>query len=221
MEYPVFLNIRDRLCVVIGGGPVGRRKAEGLLVAGARVRLVSPGASSAEGQPSGLEIVSREYRAGDLCGAFLAFAATDNPDINDAVAEEARHAGIPVNVADAPEKGDFSLPARFSRGDLCVAASTGGKNPAFAVLVKEYLAAAVGDEWAVFLEIAAAVRQRRLVENGTPATGEEVFARLLGKDLPALISCKNTLKIDAALEEVLGPGYSLAGLGVSVNPKEN
>lgn len=203
--------------MVIGSGPVGRRKAEGLLAAGARVRLVSPGASFEEGPPLGLEIVPRDYRVGDLCGAFLAFAATDDRAVNAAVAEEARRAGVPVNVADAAEEGDFSLPARFSRGDLCVAVSSNGKSPAFAVLVKEYLAAAVGEEWAVFLDICAAVRREKAAEN----TRGGVPAKLLEKDLPGLINCKNTLKIDAVLEEVLGPGYSLAALGVSLPPVDN
>jgi len=215
MEYPVFVNVRDRLCVVVGGGPVGRRKAEGLLAAGARVRLVSP---CAEASPPGVEVVSREYRTGDLHGAFLVFAATGDRAVNAAVAVEARRAGVPVNVADVPEEGDFSLPARFFRGDLCVAVSTNGKSPAFAVWLKEYLAAAIGEEWEVFLDIAAAIRQKRLREKGRSGSGERVFGRLLEKDLPALISCRNTLKIDTALEEVLGPGYSLSGLGVSLPP---
>jgi precorrin-2 dehydrogenase/sirohydrochlorin ferrochelatase len=216
MEYPVFLHIRNRLCIVVGGGSVGRRKAEGLAEVGARVRLIDPTPFSTGKEPPELEILRREYRSGDLRGAFLAFAATDDRAVNAAVAEEARREDIPVNVVDAPEEGDFSLPARFRRGDLTVAVSTNGKSPAFAVLVKEHLAGIVGDEWAVFLEIASAIRGRMEVAGRTPQAPGEVFSRLLKKDLPGLISCKNIRAIDAVLEEILGPDFSLDGLGVSV-----
>ncbi len=216
MEYPVFLDIRDRLCVVIGGGPVGRRKAQGLFKAGARVRLVEPQPLPEGTNLSGVEILQREYRIGDLCGAFLAFAATDDRAVNVAVAEEARRTAVLVNVADAPEEGDFSLPARFSRGDLTVAVSTNGKSPAFAVLVKEFLAAAVGEEWSVFLEIAAAIRQEMIAHGRKSPAADEIFSRLLEKGLPNLIKYTDAREINSALKEIMGPGYALEDLGVSI-----
>ena len=219
MAYPVFLNIKDRLCVVIGGGSVGLRKAQGLVAAGARVRLITPVAPGGANLPAGLETVCRDYRAGDLGGAFLAFAATGNRAVNAAVVDEARRTGVPVNVADVPAEGDFSLPARFSRGDLCVAVSSNGKNPAFAVLVKDYLTKVLGEEWGVFLDIAAAIRQKSSAEGREPETGKELLARFLEKDLPGLINSGAESKIDVVLKEILGSGSSLAELGVSLDSK--
>ncbi|MBN2429655.1 MAG: bifunctional precorrin-2 dehydrogenase/sirohydrochlorin ferrochelatase [Deltaproteobacteria bacterium] len=214
MAYPVFLNIKDRLCVVVGGGSVGLRKAQGLVAAGARVRLVAPVAPEAEELPAGLEFVRSEYRSGDLDGAFLAFAATDDRAVNAAVADEAKRLGVPVNVADVPEEGDFSLPAQFSRGDLCVAVSTRGNSPAFAVLVKEYLTTALGAEWAVFLDIASALRQKG------QAADKELLVKLLKKKLPDLISSGDESKTDVVLKEVLGHGCSLAELGITLDAKD-
>jgi precorrin-2 dehydrogenase/sirohydrochlorin ferrochelatase len=217
MEYPIFLDIRDRLCVVVGGGPVGWRKAKGLAEAGARVRLISARVYAEWKERSDVEIYQREYRPGDLRGAFLAFAATDDRNVNAAVAEEARREKIPVNVVDAPEEGDFSLPARFNRGDLTVAVSTNGKSPAFAVLVKDFLQGVLSGEWAVFLEMAAAIRRRALTEGLRSPSANEIFTRLLEKNMPNLINCKDFQAIDAALEEVLGPDYTLESLGISIS----
>jgi precorrin-2 dehydrogenase len=221
MEYPVFLDIRDRLCVVIGGGLVGRRKAQGLAGAGARVRLIEPQPLPEGTIVPGVEILQREFHSGDLRGAFLAFAATDDRAVNAAVAEEARRTAVLVNVVDAPEEGDFSLPARFSRGDLSVAVSTNGKSPAFAVLVKEFLAAAVGDEWRVFLEIAAAIRQKMLAQGCKSPAANEIFFRLLEKGLPNLIKYTDARGINSALKEIMGPGYALEDLGVSFSTRDD
>ena len=93
--YPVFLDLKGKLCVLIGGGEVAERKAQGLLECGAEVTMISPTATpdirarAAEGQ---LTWHQREYRHGDLEGAFLAIAATDQETVNEAISEEARSA---------------------------------------------------------------------------------------------------------------------------------
>jgi precorrin-2 dehydrogenase/sirohydrochlorin ferrochelatase len=220
MDYPVFLNMRGRLCVIIGGGAVGLRKARSLLAAGARVRLVAPLAPPSEDLPAKLEIVGREYRAGDLQGAFLAFAATADRAVNAAVVDEGRQRGVPVNVADVPDEGDFFLPARFSRGDLSVAVATGGKSPAFAVMARNYLKTVMGDDWAVFLDIAAAIRRKAQGKNYAGEVVEAALESLREKDLPGLIRCGRSRDIDVTLVEVLGSGWTLAELGISLAPKK-
>lgn len=214
MEYPVFFNIENRLCVVVGGGPVGWWKAEGLAEAGARVRLIAGCAKSVERKPLKIEALWREYLPDDLRGAFLVFAATNDRAVNAAVTEEAKRLNIPVNVADSPEEGDFILPARFRRGDLTVAVSTNGKSPAFAVLVEQYLEERLGSEWVVFLEIATAIRRKMLTGKLKSAALKEIYLRLLDRNLPGLIIRGDTQGINAALTEVLGHGCSLDDLDV-------
>src|SRR4051794_13281210 len=121
--FPVFLELTERLVVVIGGGPVGRRKATALLDAGARVRLVCLEAASEI--HSHLEWRAEPYRAEHLDGATLVFAAAV-ADVNRRVVADARARGLWVNCADEPDDGDFIVPAVVRRGQLLVAIGTGG-----------------------------------------------------------------------------------------------
>jgi siroheme synthase-like protein len=144
-SYPVSLTrVAGALAVVVGGGPVGERKARGLIAVGAAVRLVSPDATDAlrEWAAAGqLRWEARPYTPGDLEGARLAFAATDSRAVNAAVAEEAAHLGVLCNIADDPAGSDFHLPAIHRQGDLTVAVSTEGGSPARAARTRDQIAA--------------------------------------------------------------------------------
>lgn len=149
--YPIFLNLQDRYCVVVGGGKVAGRKVGKLLRARARVKVVSP-----EIEPdlakSAVEVEQKPYEVGDLAGAVLAFAATDSREVNAAAAREAKELGIPVNVADNPSEGDFALPSTLRRGGLQVAVSTGGASPTLAREIRGELEEMFGPEWAGVVE---------------------------------------------------------------------
>lgn len=142
--YPIVLtSLAGALAVVVGGGPVGERKARGLLAAGARVRLVSPAATPqlrAWADAGRIAWLGRPYAPGDLAGAALAFAATDARAVNAQVARDAAAAGLLCNVADAPAEGSFHLPAVHRAGDLTVAVSSGGAAPARAVALRDAIA---------------------------------------------------------------------------------
>lgn len=211
-EFPIFLHLQERLCVVVGGGTVGRRKAQALHQGGAWVRLIGP--ESGEPPPAGVELIIRPYRPGDLAGAFLVFAATGDRQVNAAVAAEARAAGIPVNVADLPEEGDFLLPAKLHRGDMTIAVSTGGRSPALAALVRDRLAATLGLEWSLVLEIAAALRQKKLTLQPEVEYNSQVLQRLLAGGLPDMLAAGATTEIDRLLASAAGAGCSLASLGI-------
>jgi siroheme synthase-like protein len=160
--YPIYLDLADRPCVVIGGGSVAERKVQGLLAAGAAVTVVAPTLTHGlEALAAGGRIchVAREYARGDLDGHRLAFAATDDGAVNAAVAREGGERGVWVNAADDPVHCDFILPAVLRRGPLVVAVATGGASPAVAALVRDELDRRLGPEYALLGEVAAEVRR--------------------------------------------------------------
>jgi precorrin-2 dehydrogenase/sirohydrochlorin ferrochelatase len=213
-DYPILLQLQGRLCVVIGGGPVAIRKACGLREAGGRVRLIASELAVPAGELTDVEVVIRPYSAGDLQGAFVAFAATDDRLVNAAVVREARQGGVLVGVADAPEEGDFTLPALLRRGNLTVAVATAGGSPALAALLRERLADQLGPEWATVLEIAAALRQKRLTLQGKTEYNQAILRRLLEGGLPDLIADGDASAVDRLLQTLFGEGCTLAQLGI-------
>ena len=149
--YIACLRLDGRRCVVVGGGPVGLEKVEGLLACDAAVTLVSPEAVpelqryAAEGS---VAWERREYRAEDLEGAFLAIAATSRTDLNVRVFEEAEARSMLVNVVDVPDLCNFILPAIVRQGPLAIAISTAGASPALAKRMKREIAEAFGEPYA-------------------------------------------------------------------------
>ena len=136
--YPIFLDLQGRPAVVVGGGRVAARKAAALVEAGARVRVIAPRLVP---ELQAHQVERRSYRPGDLRGAVLAFAATNDRRVNHAVAVEATRRRIPVNVADSLEECTFIVPARVSRGGLEIAVSTGGRSPRLAKQLRRRLEA--------------------------------------------------------------------------------
>jgi precorrin-2 dehydrogenase/sirohydrochlorin ferrochelatase len=171
--YPVMLKIGGRLSVICGGGRVAERKAQGLLEAGALVRIVSPGVTEkleSHSRTGRLEWIQKEFENSDLAGASLVFAATDDPAVNRRIAEAARELGIPVNSADDGESGDFILPAVLRRGEFILAAGVSGGSPALAARVIRELTDRYGPEYA---EYAGTLRRIRTVVKSVVEDPEE------------------------------------------------
>jgi len=161
VSYPILVDLAGRPTVVAGGGRVAERKVRGLLAAGATVRLVSPEVTPGlAGLAARNEIVveARPWRRGDLAGAVLAVAATDDPAVNAGVTEEGRSAGVLVNRVDEPDSGGFTVPAVLRRGDLTVAVATSGRTPGLAGALRRRLEEVFGPEWAELVELFAADR---------------------------------------------------------------
>lgn len=159
--YPVFLDLKGKPVVVIGGGNIAHQKMENLVKVGADVTVISPdlnepmAALKAEGR---FRHIEREYQPGDLEGYNLAFVATDDRSVNATVADEGKARGVWVNAVDDPPYCDFIMPGIVQRGDLVLAISTGGRSPAMARKMREELAEFLTDEWVAMLELAAEVR---------------------------------------------------------------
>jgi siroheme synthase-like protein len=127
-HYPVFLDLKDRPVLVVGAGKIALRKIRGLLEAGARVTVVAP-ERLPEFDRLPVRLVPRRFRASDLAGAVLVFAATDDRLTNHRIGIAAKGRGIFANIADSAGECDFVVPARVQRGDIHVAISTGGASP--------------------------------------------------------------------------------------------
>lgn len=114
-RFPLFLDLAGRRAVVLGGGTVGLRRAEALAQFGAEVTVIAPRLVR---ELPGVRHLARRYQAGDLAGAFLAVAATDDPAVNAAAGREAQERGVLFNRSDCPEACGFFFPAICEGGGL-------------------------------------------------------------------------------------------------------
>ena len=160
--YPVYIQLREQPCVVIGGGKIAEGKVDGLLAAQANVTVISPELTAHLQQlveDKQITYLARTYEPGDLGGAFMVICATDQAEINHQVWQEASANRQLVNVVDDTPRCNFIAPSILRKGDLTIAISTSGKAPALAVRLKERLQGELGPEYARFLELAGELRE--------------------------------------------------------------
>ena len=180
--YPINIRIADRLCLVIGGGPVALRKVKGLLQAGARVRVISPEVEPElqKLEESGkIEWMRRGYVEGDLRGGYLAFAVTDDRAVQALIMKEAEKSAVLLNSADDPKGSDFHVPAHFRRGKMLITISTGGGSPALAKQIREQLEEEIVPEYGAVVDLLSLVREQVVSRIDDPAAHAELFRRLL------------------------------------------
>jgi precorrin-2 dehydrogenase len=209
--YPIYLDMRGRNALVVGGGAVGSRKAKTLLKAGARVTVVSPQVTAAIqslAETGELNWHARPYRASDMATMFLVFSATDDPDLNQCIEADAIRHHVLCNFADAPDRGHFILPSIVARGDLLVSISTSGKSPAVARRLRQEMEAYFGEEYAPFLRLMGAIREQLLARAHAPEDHRKVFDRLIDGGLLALVKSGDREGIDTLLQSVLGDGFN-------------
>jgi siroheme synthase-like protein len=138
-DYPIVLDLEDVPVLLVGGGVIASRKAEGLLAAGARVTVVAPLITpDLAGRVAATRV--KRYDASDIAGHRLVLTATDDPTVNAAVAADAGAAGVWANSADDPQNCTFILPAVARSGPIVVAVGTGGASPALASRLRREIA---------------------------------------------------------------------------------
>ncbi|MEF2968005.1 NAD(P)-dependent oxidoreductase [Paenibacillus sp. M1] len=158
---PVMLNLNGRRCVIVGGGAVAERKAVSLIEAGAEVVMICPAVTTGlQRLHAEKRIVweRRPYENGDLRGAFLVYAATDRPEVNDAVIKEAADHGIPANHAGEGSRGSFITPSVMRRGSLIVAVSASGAGPGATRELCREIEESFGDDYETYIDFLSFAR---------------------------------------------------------------
>ncbi len=190
--FPLFLKLRGITAVVAGGGPVAARKVNALLRAGAGVTVVAP-----EAVPKILHLAKREkitllrrrWRRADIRRGRLVLAATSDRALNLEIARAATADSRWVNVASSPEASSFFLPSMFSRGEIVLAISTGGRSPLLARTLRRRLGDVLSQEYAAWARLLGRIRgeaQRRIRSERKRAAGLRRLVRSERRLLPLL-----------------------------------
>jgi precorrin-2 dehydrogenase/sirohydrochlorin ferrochelatase len=167
--YPVFLKIKEKRCLVVGGGSVAERKVRTLIDYGASVTLISPELTSGLKklvEQGKIILINRDYLKGDLDGFFLAVAATSEPEVNRKIYNEAEDSGILINSVDDPDNCNFFVPSSIRRGDLQLSISTSGKAPYFAKKLRKFLEKIFYNDLGQDIEKLSMIRLKIIEETG-------------------------------------------------------
>lgn len=206
--YPLFLNIQDKKCVVVGGGNVAWRKVCSLKEAGAKVTVVSPVFCAELEKETGIEKIKQKYDEAFLKEALVVIASTDDEEVNKKVYHDAVKRGLLVNVVDRPEFCSFIVPSSIVRGDFCISISTGGASPAFARNIREYLEKQFGDEYTEFTRLLLEIRRKVLCEIKEESIRRDVLQRIAGLDMLEIIKKKGVIEAKKKMLEIISEKIS-------------
>lgn len=205
MEYlPIFADLKQRPCLIVGGGEVAWRKARMLLKAGAAVRVVAPELNSefqalvADGQ---VTHQAHEFAPEQLDGVFLAIAATDSKTVNALVYQSANQRQVLVNVVDDTPRCSFIVPSIVDRSPLIVAISSSGKAPVLARLVREKLEALLPQHLGSMARVAGGFRDRLKQSLGSVTERRKFWERAFNGRFAELIAAGQEQQAAEALEQ--------------------
>lgn len=181
-KYPIFLELRGRRVVLIGGGAVALRKAETLLEAGARLVVVAEQIDdmlALKAKDKDAELIKSKYSKDYLMGAALVIAATNDHSLNKQIYKHCQKLEILCNVVDEPELCDFFVPAVVRRGDLQIAVGTEGQCPAYAGHLRGKLEKLFTDEHGKFLAELEKLRNKIIEAVPDANTRKVLLSRLV------------------------------------------
>ena len=195
--YPLLLDLTGMRCLVIGAGEVGLRKIRGLLHCAPKlITAVDPTPPDPEltallATQDNFSYEQRPFGPADLDQAELVFACTSNRAVNAAIGQACMERGILCNMTDAPELGNFVLPASITRGDLTISISTSGASPALARVIRQDLEKRYGPEYEIMTRLLAEIRVALLALGHGSDENREIFRELAASALPELIRTTN------------------------------
>jgi precorrin-2 dehydrogenase/sirohydrochlorin ferrochelatase len=200
--YPIFVNLENKPCLVVGAGGVGKRKARTLLEAGASPVLIVD-THPADGEIEEILTLGnahfecRSFEDADLDNQFMVIACTSNESVNHRISEQCTKRDILCNIVDDPESGSFIVPSSIKQGDLTLAISTGGNSPAMTKRIRRELQDFFGEEYAHMLTIMGRLRPLLLSLSMETSKNTAVFRALVDSSLLDALKVHN---LDAARE---------------------
>ncbi len=213
--YPMFVSLEKRVCLVVGGGPVGERKVRGLLQYGAAIRLVAEELTpwlQDQCDKGTVLLVGKTYTKGYLEDVDLVFAATNDFAMNRVIAEDAERRRLWCNMATEPETGSFIVPSMVQRGPLTIAISTGGASPAMAVRIKQQLEDEFGAEWIILLHLMTLLRAAIQSKGLESAQNQKIYRNIAELPLSEWVRNGEETRIIEAISGSCQPWVSLTEL---------
>jgi len=204
--YPVSLDLREKNCLVVGGGKVAERKVKSLLECGAIVKVISLALTEELARLAGAKKIfwaERSFQPQDLEDIFLVIVATNQGEINEKVGKMASAKGILVNIADNSQNSNFIVPATHRQGLLAISISTGGASPALAARIRREIAHTYGQEYGELLEILQKIRPQIINRYSTQEERKRVFARVVDSDILELIREGKQEKVKERIAECI------------------
>jgi precorrin-2 dehydrogenase/sirohydrochlorin ferrochelatase len=192
--YPAFINLYEKQCVVVGGGSVAERKVLPLLRSGAKITVISPALTEIlekQRDKGAINHIKRNYKRGDLKGAFLVIAATSDERINREVSEDAP---CLVNAVDMPEIANFIVPSTINSGQLTIAVSTSGASPAVARAIRKELELLYGRDFGQYINFLKKLRERAKKEILDKDVRKRFLKELASKEIIQILR-KNGFKM--------------------------
>ncbi len=203
---PIFLNLKHKTALVVGGGEVAARKVSMLLQAQAKVRLISPDIChnlQVMLQDGAIEYAQREFQDGDLDGCTIAYAATNDPQANIMVSKAAQSKQLPVNVVDQPDLCSFISPSIVDRSPVVIAVSTGGASPVLARLIRTRLESLIPAGYGRLADLAQRFRERVKARYANPRERKAFWENVLSHGVAERVFSGHMKEADIAMEKAL------------------
>ncbi len=211
--YSLIIDLTGRPCLIVGGGEVACRKIESLAAAGAAVTVISPDLlpqARALADAGTITWRKERFASQDVSGYTLVVAATNQPEVNQAVYRAVKACGGWINIVDRPDLCNVIVPSAVQRGKLMISVSTSGASPGLAQKIKQEIERAYGPEYESYVDFLADMRQRVLAEVADPKRRREIFRRLLD-DAYLTASDEQRKHMAAALLREQGPHGGMQG----------
>lgn len=204
--YPVMLDVRGRSAIVIGGDRIAAEKATALANSGARVSVLSPGFGAEMltlAERGQVALRHKSYESGDLAGAFVVVAATNDATLIEAIWQETQQRGQPVNIVDVPRYCTFILPSILRRGKLTVAVSTEGASPSLAKRIRQQIEEVLPSAYEAYIDLAELARAHLRRQGVSYATRDEFFREFMDSSILALLNADETAQALATIGALL------------------
>lgn len=200
--YPIFLELKGKKILIVGGGQVAERKVETLLDCGAEINIVSLRLTDKLNkiiENNGLHYLQEEFQEEHLDGVFLVIAATDDRNLNHKISTMAQEKGLLINAVDQPADCNFIVPSIVRKGDLQIAISTSGKSPALARRLREQLDRQFGDEYKDFLVLMGLLRKEILSKGLSQKENSRIFHEIVESDILEALARKDGGRVESIL----------------------